>query len=429
MVNDYLEGRRLNLFIRLSIRRFPQKCLWSALLFGTVYQSYRYPLQYNFSGTSPTYTDTPVSFQLTKFLVIALLCLLSISYVPRRALPHRNWIFICLISAMTAYPLIKAIGATNSDLLLYLETAFWPLAALLLVLATPAITFAALDRYFRFVFVYALVSNAIEIALFLTIGRLPALAYAHTFFVRFGGFLDDPNGFAALLFMLMGWAYFHFSGAKRFVAQSSLILCIVLTQSLTAVGCLVLFGLWFLLFRRPRPLLILGLAATLASLVYALWSSLAEVFTIFSEAKNGSVSDHIAPVSSATSGGVLGWIFGGTSYTHYESWWVGSIVNYGVPWTLLCLAIVVSLTRSNLVALRRARSRDEKAVLAAVLSLSCYFLVGDLNLPFFLVFPVNLIFFLLAFSVAFRKIKEDEIPMKEPFRMIGGSVDGVSNLS
>jgi hypothetical protein len=390
----------------LSIRRVSERCLWSALLFATVYLSYRYPLQYNFSGTSPTYSDTPVAFQLAKFLVILLICLVAAPYIPRRVLPYKKWVFAILVVCMSAYPLTKAIGAAGSDAVLYLETAFWPLAALMFVLATTPTAISALDRFFRFIFFYALVSNAIEVFLFLTIGRLPALAYENSFSVRFGGFLDDPNGFAGLLYLLMGWAYCRFSGKRRFFAQALLILCVFLTQSLTALAFLVLLTLWFLLIHKPRPLLILSLSAILVAIVTAAWSPLMEMYSTLSEQKSGSVDQHIAQVTATSTSSSLDWLLGKAVYAPYESWWTSSVVNYGIPWGLLCLSIVVVLTLSTYSAFRSARSVHHKAVMSGILLFSCYFLVGNINLPFFMGFPINFLFFVFAFLVFFDRIKE-----------------------
>lgn len=400
----------------LSIKRVPERCLWGALLFCTVYQSYRYPLQLNFSGTSPTYSDTPAAFQLMKFIGILFFCAIAIRYIPRRVLPFKGWVFTTLTVCMCAYPAYKAIISFGSDASLYLVAAFWPLAALILVLATTPITTTALDRYFRFVFFYAIVSNAIEIFLFLTIGRLPALAYENSFSVRFGGFLDDPNGFAALLYMLMGWAYHHFSGRKRFLAEFALVLCVLLTQSLTAIAFLALLTIWFLamhFIRRPRPLLVFSLTVVFIAALISIWTPLSAMLSVIGEEKSGSVNDHISQVATTRTGASIDWILGSPVYAQYESWWTSAMVNYGVPWGLLCLGLVATLIFVVYRTLRKAHGVSQKAVLSGMMMLACYFFVANINLPFYMIFPVNFLFFTLLLLVFFEKIQNTALSNTE----------------
>lgn len=45
----------------------------AALILFLYYYIYRYVLQYNSDDTSPTYSNTPVLFQLAKYLILVLL--------------------------------------------------------------------------------------------------------------------------------------------------------------------------------------------------------------------------------------------------------------------------------------------------------------------------------------------------------------------
>jgi hypothetical protein len=310
---------------------------------------------------------------------------------------------------MSIYPLIKIAGGGSGNISIYLDTAFWPLASLTLVLSTGGVSLEGLDRFFRFVFAYALLSNAIEVTLFLTTGRLPAMAYANSWLVRFGGFLDDPNGFAALLFMLMGWAYFHFTGMRRFAAEVALMICVFLTQSLSALGFLALLIVFFAVqrfIRKPKPLLALGISISIAAFLLYVWSPLADAVTAIIELRQGSIDDHLAQVTVANMSSSLDWLFGIPEYLHYESWWVGSLVNFGAPWFVLSAAVVATLAWSVAAAFLRAQDRQMKAFLSGVLLLSAYFIVGNANLPFFHIFPISFLFFCFSFLVFFEKIRE-----------------------
>ncbi len=401
----------------LSIRKVPDWCLWGTLLFCTLYESYRYPLKLSFSGTSPTYSNTPLSIQIPKYIITVIICLITIPYIAGKLFPFRKWVLAVLVACMSLYPVFKAVMAEGGDKTAYLVAAFWPLAALTVVLSTNKVTITALDRYFRFVLIFALASTVVEVLLFLIIGRLPALAYANSFSVRFGGFLDDPNAFSAVLYMLMGWAYYRYSGFRRFLVEAALVLCVLLTQSLTAIGFLAMLTLLFVgkhLIHRPRPSLVISIGAVLGIILRLVWSPLVAVISAVLETKSGSVDSHLANITSGQQSSMaLGWLFGLPSYTPYESWWIGSVINFGIPWYLLSLIVVATLLLSAFRAFRRARSAHDKAIMSGILFLSCYFVVGSINLPFFAIFPVNFLFFFFSYLVFFEKIKEDGSQIRE----------------
>jgi hypothetical protein len=370
----------------------------------------------NSAGTSPTYTDTPISFQLGKYLVALLICLIAIGYIPRRLLFYRKWVLASLVVCTFTYPAFKFITAESGDKTAYLDVAFWPIAALVLALSVIAVSVAGLDKYFRFVFIYSLASTFIEVLLFVTIGRLPALAFEGSLSVRFGGFLDDPNGFAALLFMLMGWAYYRFSGTRRMIAETMLVICVLLTQSFTAFGFLAILALFLLGCRtilRPKPVLVLSLGAVITAILVSIWSPLTALISAIFESRNGSVQGHLSVLTDTTVVPGSTWFFGGTSYTPYESWWLGSVINFGSPWYLLNLCVIGALILPTIKAFRRARNPHHKAVMCGIFLLSCYFLIGNINLPFFRIFPINFLFFLFSYLVFFERIKEDNFQTRE----------------
>ena len=346
-----------------------------------------------------------------------MICAIAAFYISGKIFPYKKWALAGLLVGMSAYSVLKliwaGIGEANTH---FLDAAFWPLAALVLVVGTKPISVAALNRYFRFVFFYALVSTAIEVFLFLTIGRLPALAYEDSFSVRFGGFLDDPNGFAALVYMLLGWAYYYFSGKRRVLAEGALLLCLLLTQSYTALAFLGLFIMVLAgnrLLHRPRPLLIMSFGAVLLAVLIYIWVPLTGLIYSIIESKSNSVDIHVSQVTTTKVMDVTEWILGGTSYVPYESWWVGSLINFGVPWYLLNLIVFTTLTVCTFKAFRNADNLQYKAVMSGIFLLTCYFLVGSINLPFYSVFPINFIFFFFSYLVFFERIRKDDPTARE----------------
>lgn len=393
----------------LSITKIPLRCMWLAVLVCTVYQSYRYPLQMNSAGTSPTYKDTPAALQAAKYVITAIICLISIMYIPRRLLSYRNWGLACLVFCMSSYAILKAIVAQGGDRASYVDIAFWPILALILAISVRSVSISALDRYLRFVLLYGLASTAIQIVLFLAIGRLPALAYEGSFSVRFGGFLDDPNGFAALIFMLMGWAYFRFTKAKRVAVELSLLICLALTQSLTAF---VFLGLLILLFSARqfirRPPLFIGGCVSLGLILLAALPSLQSNLSAIIADHSGSVEDHLSQVVAAAWKTPFDLLLGGSNYVSMESWWIGSLFNFGILWYLVCILVVITLAWQSIKAYRRAGGTLNKGVSGAVLGLTCYFIFGCINLPLFKIFPINFLYFFLSFLVCFDRIRNDD---------------------
>ncbi len=389
-----------------TIKNVPSRCLWGGVLFCTIYLSYRYPLQINFSGTSPTYRDTPFALQFGKFVVMLLVGMVSLSFSLKRAMTSRQLIYSVAIGLISIFPLVKLIYSPEA---IYCDIAFWPLVALTLVLGIRSIDASDLDRYLKFLFGYALLSTFAEVFLFFAIGRLPALGYENSISVRFGGFLDDPNGFAALVFLLMGWSFYRHTGFTRVLCQASLLFCLLSTQSFTALGFLTVlsFGLmvWFLL-RRPLHLFwLIPVVVALTPLALGYYEKvLAAPIRLLLLLKAPSIAQHSVSWGQWMSDWWR-WVLTGTSpFTFYESWWASSLINFGVIWYAIDWLLILSLLGAVIKTFRKVSSRSDKAVLCGILIYSIYCIAGSVNLPLFTVFPLNVLFFTFTLLIAFGKV-------------------------
>ena len=240
---------------KVYLNKVPERSFWVGLLISTAYLSYRYPLQINSSTTSQVYSDTPLSLQVGKFALIFLTCCISAPFLFWKRFNRLEASIVILAGMVSSFPLFKLLAGFESR---YLEVSFWPLAALILVIPLKSFDLQSIDKYLKVVFFFATVTDVVEVGLFLFFGRLPALGWSGGLSVRFGGFLDDPNGFAAILFLLMGWSFYRFRGKARFFTQFALVICLLLTQSLTAIGFLgavILVAMGWLLIKRPRSIL------------------------------------------------------------------------------------------------------------------------------------------------------------------------------
>jgi hypothetical protein len=392
---------------KISLNKVPERSFWLGLLISTAYLSYRYPLQINSSTTSQVYSDTPLSLQVGKFALIFVTCCISAPFLLWKRLNRLQAGILILTGIVFSFPLLKLLAGLESQ---YLEVSFWPLAALVLAMPLKNIDLRSIDRYFKVVFVLAIISDAIEVSLFLLFGRLPALAWSGSFSVRFGGFLDDPNGFAAILFLLMGWGFYRFRGKKRFFMQSALVICLLLTQSLTAIGFLGLIILVAIFWRLiKKPLFILWIFAGSAILIGLMEVTHAlEVIVLIIALKSGSASEHLSIPWSTLIERWTEWFFiGGPSYEHYESWWISSLINFGIVWYIGNLLLTSVLLYMVWRSFRFCPSGKEKAVLAGIFLFCIYFVIGSANLPLPMVFPINFLFYVFCFLMVFRKTRTE----------------------
>jgi len=395
MVNEARKGKRNYVF-------------WLGLALCTLYQSYRYPLQISNAGTSHTYSDTPPILQAGKFaLAFPLIAISAVRWLSNSARASR-WLIIFGTVFLSSFSLLKILSGHDSQ---YIDVSFWILFSLILALSVDTISVSAVDKYFCIVLAYAFASTLVQIFLFMVFGRLPALASEGTYLVRFGGFLDDPNGFAAIWFLLMGWSYKRFQGRTRFLILAGIVVSLLLTQSWTAIGFfLVILFVYAVIgaFKRPlSALLAIGALPLFAIFLVRLISILQQGFLLeILEAKQASIGEHVFPWTFWAAKWTDWVLLGSWEYNAYESWWGAALVNFGVLWFAGYLVLVVAL----LMYLRRASAkaaRESKPVYAGLLLFGYYFAFGSLNLPLPIIFPINVLFFLFFFLVAFGKIGAD----------------------
>jgi hypothetical protein len=403
------EGKLGQLTVNKGRQENKNYVLWLGIALCTMYQSYRYPLQISSSGTSPTYSDTPFALQAGKFiLALPLVVMSAIRWVWNSAQLARPMIvlgalFLCL------YSLLKIYEGHDSQ---FLDLSFWMFFSLALVLAVDTVSLSDIDKYLRVLLAYSLASTVIEVFLFVAFGRLPALAWSEGYLVRFGGFLDDPNGFAAILFLLMGWSYHRFEGRTRFILLASLVVSLLLTQSWTALAFFFAFlGVVMVIFLLKRPVWALATACVLplGSIIVVRWirNLPGDLLWQLLQDKQSSIEGHTFPWAHWISKWPEWLLMGEWEYKPYESWWASSVINFGLLWFVAYLTLILVL----LSYLWRAHARaalQAKPVYGGLLLLGLYFAFGSLNLPFPIIFPVNALFFLFSFLVAFERIAPED---------------------
>ena len=205
-----------------SSRTYRFLCLCLVLAF--YYLSYRYPLQINNSSTSPTYVDTPFLLQIGKYISLLCLCLWFILGECRLRILKRDIpIFVATSFFVCSSPLVAVIAAPHVAEPLFLWE--WVGGDLLLVVPLLSMGYGTrvlptgygtrdhIDTIVRLIWVFlslSMVWLVLQVVLFMTIGRLPALAYHNSLSVRFGSIWDDPNAFPMMLAVFVPLVLFRF---------------------------------------------------------------------------------------------------------------------------------------------------------------------------------------------------------------------------
>jgi hypothetical protein len=402
---------------RPGTRFFLDGWLFWMLLLAFYYNAYRYPLQINSAQTSPTYADTPLWLSAGKYLLIALL--IGYALMVRLRSPDRMRIGRPVLAlgyaALLLIPVVAGVVTATAEFVLIGFLFLAPLS--LHLFAGWRFSAERVNRWVAITLVIAISVQLLQLALFLAIGRLPALGHPNSLSVRFGSVLDDPNGFGVLLAGVFPFAMVHFRGARRWALAGLMFLCLVLTQSLTAVICLVAVGLVagsLALARRPRlavpaalgtaaaGAIFLGLGIRFQVEISALWEA-------YLHSKQGSLQAHAVALQTVDELAPLNLVgIEPLPEVWEESGYLNILAHYGILYLLVFFAVgAAALLHHGREALRAGG--DRRTLAFAAVGILVAFYIANIGLPLIEVFPVNLIAFLfLGLGTAGVVIREAE---------------------
>jgi hypothetical protein len=377
--------------------KFSKKIIIKSIyIFLLIYLSYRYPLKLNFSGTSPTYEDTPLLFQLIKYGVASIGAALIILFKWRWHSNSTQNIFFIGLFLLCFIGAAKGLIKTDSR---YLEPFVWPIISYFYAIEFRNIREREIGQTIICLYLYAVIFEAVQLYLFFSAGRLPALAYENSFSVRFGSFLDDPNGFAAICFLFYG--YFDKKiGYFKFWNILITVIMILLTQSLTAIVFLViLLTMKLIIFvykNTNRRIIILRIIFLISMIIFCIqYDVVLEILkSIFSD-KQSSIEQH------ADSAAILSefkdlkdLLIGYDRYYFVETGYVLILINFGILvgsfWFFMHISILLFVAR-------KLRILKSVASLKYTSVFLIYYIVANLNFPMSNIFPLNLIFFTISF--------------------------------
>lgn len=275
------------------------KTFFAAVVLYLYYYSYRYVLKVNSTGTSPTYGDTPFFLQFAKYAILLFLVCALFLFSLKRAIKCQPFT-AGLLSLVIVLSNVYAFVFTKDSENVIGALCFMP--ALILFVTGGADERNVVSAFSDVLVIYLnyfIIYEGIQIAAFALFGRLPALAYATGKIseVRFGGALDDPNGFAVLLCFFIPFACVRYKGLTRAGYVFILLAFLILTWSMTGIALFVgLSFAWFtikIFLNRSRKSVAFFLAVA-AGGCFALAAMLASSsFRHFLEVKSDSIWGHL----------------------------------------------------------------------------------------------------------------------------------------
>ena len=374
------------------------------LLLGLYYYCYRYILQYNSVSTSPTYSDTPQIYKLTKYILLFVIYLYFViikSPFIRNRHSRRETLtyYLCVIFNV----LIVLSCCLSHDYLRTVQTLSLTILPIFFYhFNFRIIKYQKILTFLLVFYLFAILYEMMQLVLFEFWGRLPALAYKGTTSIRFGGPWDDPNGWGVALSFFIPFSYFY-TRKYRFVMVVIGLVMLLLTQSLTAIGAFVASVLFATYLRntgsRVKYVLLLLLAIWLCVLLIPSLSDHSFLHDFF-RTKQRSISDHM---NSTLIFGELEWynyIVGNDQPYTFES----DIANMIGRGGLLLLGVYLALIIKNITDLLGLIKENGPACAfwKASLYFQVAFLIASVNMPcssvFYLFLMFNVILCLSTFS-------------------------------
>lgn len=383
------------------------------LLFTLLFYGYRYPMKWGNPATCDTTvykTDAPSWVRAMKD--VAMLGFVAASVVVAGIRPARRppWVMLALAACAAlhcGYMLwraaqgMNAFQALNNGMRLLWEPA--------LVLA-PLLLWDAHRDVLKLLVPLALAAVALMLAWdawmmwgYYANGIMPGVS--HALRVRFGGVWNDPNA-AGLLLAACAVGMVGCPAASRgrwvlaacgLLAAAGVVLTLSRSAFLAMVAGAILYAVLLVVlgWRRPqvrRQLAVLLAAGVLAGLLLAFWQPAHERLLQLTNYDDPYRAGQLAAVrAAATAPAEEGWI-------HNENFYAGMYVNTGPLVTVLFAAVQVAALAMAAAAVWRNR-RGEPWAPSLALVLMCMFLAVNLLVPMFLVYPVNVYYWVLFYLV------------------------------
>lgn len=433
------------------------------LAISQIYYSYRYILGYGSTATSQIVRDTPIEFQLGKYIITGIFYLVTAFVLLSNRHKYYKYFYLVYknskleLTVLAVVILYLGVSLVKFDLnffdFAFKEIAkaefFIPVALIFFFVEQKERLIQALSKLTLWALFYQVIGFALTYIGLVVFDKLPAQSYPGQF-IRFGGIWDDPNAFAFFLLipffllLVVGDAYKKYKNLAIigiFVITVMIFLSLSLTSWIAgAVGVLVLLVINRTGFRLRSVSLVIAIFIILGlfspysrTFVYSKIASFQarvcsilnstnqsdcqkflEQFGILGDFNFGYVTeDGVKPDNPPAvndSSSVSTTLIGKSGNPIFnENYYLAIFFNYGLVGVSLFGAVL-------LLALRRARNLYRKSADSARNYLGLFSLpfigalsVGMMALPYPAMYPINIYIWLiivLLFSIPVDKINK-----------------------
>ena len=369
------------------------------------YVSYRYPMQVNEEMPGSGYADTPVWLQTGKYVLV--LMVLGFTGLMRLMTRGTNTVvdrmyFLLFYVFLFGSAVLTAVVAGSLILLKIAPFLLIPIAFHLLDLAPLNVN--RMTKFLRFVVWTVIAVDIVQVMLYYTIGRLPAVSHEGSVSIRFGSLWDDPNGFGLFLSFLIPFAWFSFEGIQKKIAVSLLALMLPITQSLTGITATVLtVTLLFAikLIHRPnvRGILLATAGAIVVVVVLLYGADLLHGTKLLQawQIKEKSMAVHLADFSRLGNLRMISLLGIDPTGTVCETNYVDILENYGIFYLMASVGLKLYATiHFGRLLFGKQTSKELRAFSAGAFCYLSGYLLGSFFLPSERAFPVNILGILLT---------------------------------
>lgn len=355
-----------------------------------LYYWYRYILRYNTDYASAEYRDTPTFLRGGKYavvVVLAVLLVLAMLYFKKKVILGGPEIALVLFAAIM---LIKSMYQRNYLLFFKMLIFALPAYGVMYMGDDPIQPFI---RWFRIVYVYHIIYSAFEIFMYFTFGWMTGLAIPGL--IRFGGGLDDPNGFS--IFMIIPLCYFICNLIENGLFSRWLPHAIVafvlffITYSFSGYAGAVVMLLLIMVKYKNSARLVLVETIILVIVAVVIINHKDLIIHLY-EHKKYSIQAHFEYMIVRYDS-LAEFIFGSPQYQFSESLYAMVAVNYGFG----ALLLLFFFECSTIYIAYRNYMREHSIELFTVFAYQVVFMVTQVGIAYFVTVPVNYLYFLAVF--------------------------------
>lgn len=378
--------------------------LFTFIVFN-LYYGYRYLFRYNSTMTSPTYSDTPVFFQAMKYVIALLIIAVFIFILITRVEKIKLGVVEAILFVGAVFCLFKSIQFHDLDF--FIRNYTFLFCAYIIMYVQDDNFELRLIKVNKFLFLYHVIYSLIQIIAYISVGRLPALAYANSL-VRFGGGWDDPNAFGLYLLIPACYSLNQFVCAQSRKKRIQYLLLFflsagleLLTFSFTGYMLFVIAMVFmFVKYRKEYRFFMLSMFAVILVLI-GLVIFYEKILNLF-EVKSGSLAIHFSMLKLNFSDSFIEILIGGDENIFFENMYNIMLKNYGLVYFIISVGLQIYFIY---IAYKvQKKYKENFNYYLGLIFLVCV-MVGKAALPFLLILPINLIYWMFAF-LFLRKYRE-----------------------